>query len=70
MACRLLYQAGKMLKRTKVKRLVVQRETLRHLQADQLAQVIGGGARGTTRCSHSDDWTYTCDADGSAPKKP
>jgi hypothetical protein len=40
-------------KRKDTKKLGLQKETLRHLQADQLTQVVGGmtdGARGTTRC--------------------
>ena len=50
------------------KRLAIKSETLRHLSLADLGQVAGGAARGTTRCSHTDDWTYTCDAN--SPKKP
>lgn len=43
-----------MFKRTKEKKLAVKKETLRHLQGDQLAQVVGGAPRGTSRC-HPED---------------
>ena len=50
----LALQPGAMFKRTKEKKLAVKKETLRHLQGDQLAQVVGGAPRGTSRC-HPED---------------
>lgn len=59
-----------MLRRTREKKLAVRKETLRHLASDQLALVAGGAPRGTSRCSHTDDWTADCDGGGNGPKKP